>query len=398
METRILNDLVLSKGLVMAVNLSEFPENPQIGTFVIKDQCLYGYIKIGGMETWYPFASKTNSYVHTQGLAATNWTITHNLGTSDVWIQIKDSNGAIVQALTEVIDANTVKVHFTVAITGTAVVVAPDSIDVPQIKATSLEVSNGDVVIDSSGIRINGSYVLTDANITQIAEQAANDAIAASTTDNIAEGTNNKYFTQVRARETISGGTGVTYNQATGQVSIGQSVAKSATPQFNGLVTSGHIVPTADITYDLGQSDKRFRDLYLSGSAIYVGDGIISFDATMNSFSFNSATETDSSYTQSSISYTAATTTANQVMDTTPVTAARTIKYIIQANNGSNYQSSEMILVHNDLQSFSTEYAVVETASGLATFATDISSGNVRLLVTPASANTSFKIIKTILN
>lgn len=398
METRILNDLVLSKGLVMADNLSEFPENPRIGTFVIKDQCLYGYIKIGGMETWYPFASKTNSYVHMQGLAATTWTIAHNLGTSDVWIQIKDSNGAIVQALTEVIDANTVKAYFTVAITGTAVVVAPDSIEVPQIKATSLEVSNGNVVIDSSGIRVNGSYVLTDANITQIAEQAANNAIAASTTDDLTEGATNKYFTQARAREAISGGTGVAYDQASGQVSIGQSVATTATPQFNGLVTSGHIVPTADITYDLGQADKRFRDLYLSGSTIYVGDGVISFDATMNSFSFNSATKTDSSYTQSSMSYTATTITANQVMDTTPITIARTIKYIIQANNGSDYQSSEMILVHNDLQSFSTEYAIVETNNSLASFATDVSAGNVRLLVTPTTANTSFKIIKTILN
>lgn len=382
----------------MADNLAEFPENPRIGTFVIKDQCLYGYIKIGGMETWYPFASKTNSYVHVQGLAATVWTINHNLGTSDVWIQTKDSNGNIVQAYTDVVNANTVTVNFTTAITGTAVVVAPDSIDVPQIKATSLEVSNGDVIIDSSGIRIQGSYVLTDANISEIAEQAAFDAIAASTTDALSEGTGNLYFTQARARSSISAGNGVSYDQASGQVSIGQNVSSDATPQFNGLVTSGHIVPTTDITYDLGQSDKRFRDLYLSGSTIYVGDGVISFNEGTNSFSFNSVSQTETSFTQSSSSYIAASATPNQVADVTPVGSARTIKYIVQANEGTNFQSSEIISVHNGSQASFTEYGVVETGAGLASIAVDISAGNIRLLVSPSASNTSFKIIKTIIN
>jgi len=34
---------------------------------------------------------------------------------------------------------------------------------------------------------------------------------------------------------------------------------------------SGHIVPDADITYDLGSADKKWRDLYLSGNTITLG-------------------------------------------------------------------------------------------------------------------------------
>jgi hypothetical protein len=36
------------------------------------------------------------------------------------------------------------------------------------------------------------------------------------------------------------------------------------------------ILPTTDITYDLGSPTKRFRDLYLSSSSIYLGDTIVS--------------------------------------------------------------------------------------------------------------------------
>ena len=38
---------------------------------------------------------------------------------------------------------------------------------------------------------------------------------------------------------------------------------------------SGHIVPEADSTYDLGDSSRKFRDLYLSGNSIFLGDNLI---------------------------------------------------------------------------------------------------------------------------
>ena len=38
---------------------------------------------------------------------------------------------------------------------------------------------------------------------------------------------------------------------------------------------TGHIVPAVDSTYDLGDSSKKFRDLYLSGNSIHLGDNLI---------------------------------------------------------------------------------------------------------------------------
>ena len=42
---------------------------------------------------------------------------------------------------------------------GTAVVVAPDSIDVPQFKASVLTVANGAVQIDATGVAVNSEYI-----------------------------------------------------------------------------------------------------------------------------------------------------------------------------------------------------------------------------------------------
>ena len=40
----------------------------------------------------------------------------------------------------------------------------------------------------------------------------------------------------------------------------------------------GHILPTVTETYDLGSNSLRWRDLYLSGSTIYLGEGQVSFN------------------------------------------------------------------------------------------------------------------------
>ena len=44
---------------------------------------------------------------------------------------------------------------------------------------------------------------------------------------------------------------------------------------FNGTIT-GNLIPDTDITYDLGSVTNRFRDLYLSGNTINIGDATIS--------------------------------------------------------------------------------------------------------------------------
>jgi len=164
MESRIYNDLALYGALVMSVDESGFPANPKIGTIMIKDKCLFAYIKVGDLETWYPFASKTNSYIHTQGLDSSTWVVTHNLNSTNLWIQVKDQTGNILSVGKQDIDANSFRLTFTSAARGTVMVVAPDTVDVPLLKASLIQVGQN-VEINTAGVYINGSPALTAANI-----------------------------------------------------------------------------------------------------------------------------------------------------------------------------------------------------------------------------------------
>ncbi len=47
-------------------------------------------------------------------------------------------------------------------------------------------------------------------------------------------------------------------------------------------VVNGHVLPNANEVYDLGSTTQRFRDIYLSGNTIYLGDTILSVDADGN--------------------------------------------------------------------------------------------------------------------
>ena len=72
----------------------------------------------------------------------------------------------------------------------------------------------------------------------------------------------------------ITAGTGVSISS--GAVSIGQAVGTSDTPSFNGVTltgnstVTGHIIPSADDTYDLGSSSATWRDVYVGPGSLYV--------------------------------------------------------------------------------------------------------------------------------
>ena len=75
----------------------------------------------------------------------------------------------------------------------------------------------------------------------------------------------------------------------------------------------------------------------------------------------------------------------------------RSAKYQIQITTGSEYQITEVFVVHDGTSSYQTEYATVKTGTTLSTFSSDIDTGNVRLLATPSNSDsTTFKIIRTL--
>ncbi len=90
-------------------------------------------------------------------------------------------------------------------------------------------------------------------------------------------------------------------------------------------------------------------------------------------------------------------TTLETSIDSFSSTTYRSAKYQIQITRGSEYQITEIFVVHDGTSSHQTEYATVKTGTTLSTFSSDVNTGSVRLLATPSSSDsTTFKIIRTL--
>ena len=110
------------------------------------------------------------------------------------------------------------------------------------------------------------NYANTIVSDTQI------DPFARSTANGAFDKANNAYDVGNSAWATAN----AAYNAANNVVLYNQDLNTSNTVSFAGLTVTGnttvqHVVPSANITYDLGSSTARFRDLYLSGNTIYLG-------------------------------------------------------------------------------------------------------------------------------
>lgn len=75
-----------------------------------------------------------------------------------------------------------------------------------------------------------------------------------------------------------SGGGASSFSELTGQIALGQIPNTLITPAKLNLTAS--LLPTADVTYDLGSASYRWKDLYLSGSSIKLGSATITATGT----------------------------------------------------------------------------------------------------------------------
>ena len=82
-------------------------------------------------------------------------------------------------------------------------------------------------------------------------------------------------------------------------------------------------------------------------------------------------------------------TVALTAVDTWAVATFRSAKYLVQITQSTNYQVSEILVIHNGTTTFMTEYGAIETNGVLATFTSDVSAGSARLLVTMGSATSA---------
>jgi len=105
-------------------------------------------------------------------------------------------------------------------------------------------------------------------------------------------------------------------------------------------------------------------------------------DITANAYTLNSFAGISTTIT------TIATTTATAI-ETIAVATYRSARMQVQITQGTDYQTSDILMIHNGTTSNIIEYGSIATNDYLCTFSTDVSGGNARLLVTMTSATSA---------
>ena len=179
------------------------------------------------------------------------------------------------------------------------------------------------------------------------------------------------------------GTSSITLDGSINQVNVGSGVTIHHT---NGVQVGGNTLHTSGLT---------LNHVTISGvstiSQLNIENGItISGVVTSSLYSLPDGLISSGVSTTNTISETA--------IDSFSSSLYRSSKYQIQITRGSEYQSSEIFVIHDGTITHQTEYAIIKTGNTLGTFSTDITTGNIRLLVTPSSTDqTTFKFVKTLI-
>ena len=113
-------------------------------------------------------------------------------------------------------------------------------------------------------IHIDGIYQTTDAY-----------SVSGTTLTFVeAPPTSSKIEVRINLPGSISTASTVTSSSQPGITSLGtlSSLTVSGNTTISNVLLSGNIIPSANVTYSLGNSTNRFKDLYLSGNTIYLGN------------------------------------------------------------------------------------------------------------------------------
>ena len=171
------------------------------------------------------------------------------------------------------------------------------------VTVTSGSVAIGQAVGTSNNVTFNSVTAKLTGNVTGTVSDLSN-----HDTDDLAEGTTNKYYTDTRAQAAITGGVGVTVTS--GSVAIGQPVGTSDTVTFttvnanlNGNVT-GNVVGTVTGTvsslsnHDTDDLSEGTTNLYYTNDRVYTAlTGGLGVGVSSGTISIGQAVEPTSTVT-----------------------------------------------------------------------------------------------------
>jgi len=142
-----------------------------------------------------------------------------------------------------------------------------------QDAATKAYVDAADTTLQGNITTEASSRASGDANLQSQVDALSGNVGGLSTTD-IPEGSN-QYYTDARVRAAVQAGTGMSYEQSTGEFSVslsgGDGISVSGgTISIDGTAIAQDLVPSVDDTYSLGSPDKVWKDVYIGPGSLYL--------------------------------------------------------------------------------------------------------------------------------
>jgi len=122
-----------------------------------------------------------------------------------------------------------------------------------------------------------------------------------------------------------------------------------------------------------------------------LGNLVVSGNITSNKLNSNTVSTNSLVSKRTSIP-----TTVLTVVDSFSVTDYRTAKYVIRSSNDDGFESLEVLLIHNNINSFVTIYGAINDGGGnTVSISTGINNGNVELRATGLAGNTVINLMGT---
>jgi hypothetical protein len=118
-----------------------------------------------------------------------------------------------------------------------------------------------------------------------------------------------------------------------------------------------------------------------SGIGLLVGNAAVTYELSVGSLNVTTNTVTTSA-------------TGQVVLDTFATTKHASAKYFVQVKSGSDYHTTEIVLVQDATNVWLTEYGSIQTGASLGSFSADINGGNARLLFNAENATNTIRAVR----
>jgi hypothetical protein len=194
----------------------------------------------------------------------------------------------------------------------------------------------------------------------------------------------------------VSAGTGGIFNSSVNDINLGLAANVTIGSTTGNVTARGNLIANSFTTTGNISANLVTGTLTTATQPNITSLGTLG-NLTISGNTVSNIVDTNTTQTQSIVSKRSnVAVTTLTVIDSFAANAYRTAKYVVSSQNDDGFESLEVLLIHNDINSYITVYGAINDGGGnTVTMSTGINSGNVELRATGLAGNTVVKLIGT---